>query len=310
VISLSITPPDHAVEDKLAKALRRFCKEDPTFRSRVDPESNETIISGMGELHLEIYLERMRREYGVNVCTSAPKVSYREAITKRTSFDYIHKKQTGGAGQYARVAGYVEPCDEGFEFVDETKGGVIPRQYMPAIESGFREMMKEGGLIHAPVIGVRVVVNDGKFHAVDSSELAFKTAAEHAWRQLYPQAAPKILEPVMRVTVESPKEFGGSVVATLVQRRGMILGSHESRLVVSVEAEVPLSEMMGYATTLRSSTQGKAEFTMEFSRYLEAPLTIAQTLIENAQRERGPQRGKKRPTTPPGGQRLFGQAQA
>jgi elongation factor G len=284
VISLAVAAADRQSEDRLSKALRRFSKEDPTFRVDTDPESKETIIRGMGELHLEVYLERMRREYGATVTTSPPQVAYRETLTGRAEFDYVHKKQTGGSGQYGRVAGYLEPFSDGdFEFVDGTRGGVIPRQFVPAVEKGFRSCLVKGRLCGYPVTGVRVVVDDGASHSVDSSDLAFQEAARGAWRSVYEKARPRLLEPIMRVVVEGPSEFAGGVMAALMQRRGMIIGSQEDGLIARVEAEVPLAEMFGYATALRSATQGKAEFTMEFSRYLQVPREVATELVAKAQ---------------------------
>ncbi len=283
VVSVAVRPADSASEPRVSKALRRFSKEDPTFRVGVDRDSGETIIRGMGELHLEVYLERMRREYQAKVVVSPPQVAYRETVTRRADFNYLHKKQTGGSGQYAKVGGYIEPYTQAeYEFVDETRGGVIPRQFMPAVEKGFRSCLDKGRLIGFPVVNVRVVVNDGDSHPVDSSDIAFQEAARGAWRGAYDQARPKILEPIMRVGVEGPNEFSGAVMGSLMQRRGMIIGSQEDGLLSRVEAEVPLAEMFGYATALRSATQGKAEFTMEFSRYLQVPEQIAQELIEKA----------------------------
>ena len=281
VISLSVTPVDRKSQDNMGKALGRFTKEDPTFRAEVDPESGETVISGMGELHLEVYLERMRREYGATVETSPPQVAYREAITRRAEFDYTHRKQTGGSGQYGRVAGALEPFEGGeFEFVDRIRGGAIPRQFIPSVEKGFRSMTDRGAKIGFPVTGVRVVVDDGRAHSVDSSEMAFQAAARGAWREVYMRAQPQILEPVMRVSVEGPADFAGAVLSTLMQRRGNILGSQEEAGFARMEAEVPLAEMFGYSTTLRSATQGKAEFTMEFARYLPVPRSVADELVE------------------------------
>jgi len=294
VVSVAVKPADHQSEIKMSKALRRFSKEDPTFRVGLDPESNETIIRGMGELHLEVYLERMKREYQASVVISPPQVAYRETLTKRAEFNYLHKKQTGGSGQYAKVAGYVEPYPQGeFEFADETRGGVIPKQFLPAVEKGFRGIREKGRLIGFPVVNVRVVVNDGASHAVDSSDIAFQEAARGAWREVYEKARPKILEPIMRVAVEGPTEFNGNVMGSLMQRRGMIIGSQEDGAMSKVEAEVPLAEMFGYATALRSSTQGKAEFTMEFSRYLQVPESVAQELIEKAAEKQKAASGKK-----------------
>ena len=294
VVSVAVKPADHQSEIKMSKALRRFSKEDPTFRVGLDPESNETIIRGMGELHLEVYLERMKREYQAQVVTSPPQVAYRETLTKKAEFNYLHKKQTGGSGQYAKVAGFVEPYPQGeFEFVDETRGGVIPKQFLPAVEKGFRGIREKGRLIGFPVVNVRVVVNDGASHAVDSSDIAFQEAARGAWREIYEKAKPKILEPIMRVAVEGPTEFNGNVMGSLMQRRGMIMGSQEDGPMSKVEAEVPLAEMFGYATALRSSTQGKAEFTMEFSRYLQVPESVAQELIEKAEKQKAAASGKR-----------------
>jgi elongation factor G len=257
-----------------------------------DPESNETVIHGMGELHLDVYIERMRREYNAPVETSPPQVAYRETISRRTEFDYLHKKQTGGAGQYGRVVGYLEPYEEAdFEFVDETRGGVIPKAYVPSVEKGFRSMLEKGTVLGHPVVNVRVVVNDGAHHAVDSSEMAFQEAARGAWRETFRAAGPRILEPVMRVTVEGPTEFQGGILGTLMQRRGSIVGTEETEGLTRVEAEVPLAEMFGYATTLRSNTQGKAEFTMEFSRYLPVPQSIAEELVAEAAAKRKAQSG-------------------
>jgi elongation factor G len=294
VISVAIKPVDNAAEVKMSKALRRFSKEDPTFRVHVDPESGETIIRGMGELHLDVYIERMKREYSAAVVTSPPQVAYRETISQHVEFDYTHKKQTGGSGQYGRVAGFMEPYPDGeFEFVDATKGGVIPRQFIPSVEKGFVSMLPKGQLIGFPVVNVRIAVNDGAAHQVDSSDIAFQEAARGAWRSVYHKAKPKLLEPVMRVVVEGPTEFSGNVLTTLMQRRAMIIGSQEDGAMARIEAEVPLAEMFAYSNTLRSATQGKAEFTMEFSRYLEVPPAIAEELIAKMQEQLKAQAGKK-----------------
>lgn len=287
VISLSVSPKDNKSEIKMAKAINRFVREDPTFRSYVDHESGENIISGMGELHLEIYVERMKREFGAEVDTGIPQVSYREAISARAEFDYIHKKQTGGAGQYGRVAGFMEPSEDGiYEFINAIKGGVIPTEYIPAIDKGFKSCLKKGRLIGFPVLGMKITINDGQFHSVDSSELAFKQAAIGAFNEAYFKAKPIILEPIMKVSVESPSEYQGNVMASINQRRGIITSSSEDGIFTTVDSDVPLSEMFGYATALRSLTQGKAEFTMEFSRYQKVPESIAEelkkTLIERS----------------------------
>jgi elongation factor G len=279
VISLTVSAKDHKAQTNLAKALGRFVKEDPTFRSHVDEDSGETIISGMGELHLEIYVERMKREFGAEVETGVPEVSYREAISQRAEFDYLHKKQTGGAGQFGRVCGYMEPSEENtYEFVNEVKGGVIPTEYISSVDKGFQSCLVKGLLIGFPILGMRIVINDGQFHAVDSSERAFTYAAIGAFKQAYSKAKPVILEPIMKVSVECPSEFQGSVMGSINQRRGLITSSTEDGIFTTVDAEVPLAEMFGYATALRSLTQGKAEFTMEFSRYSKAPATISEEL--------------------------------
>ncbi len=282
VISLSIKPKDNKVEANMAKALGRFVREDPTFRAGVDEESGETVISGMGELHLDVYVERMRREYRVEVETGAPQVAYRETISQRAEFNYSHKKQTGGAGQFGRVAGYIEPITDGeaFEFVNEVRGGAIPTEYIPSVEKGFREMMTKGRLIGFPVTGFRVCLNDGQAHSVDSSDMAFQAAARGAFRAVYSQARPIILEPVMKLAVESPGEFQGTVLKTVMQRRGTVIGTTEEDLFCRIEAEVPLAELFGYATDLRSATQGKAEFTLEFAKYAPVPAEVSKGLIE------------------------------
>jgi elongation factor G len=290
VISLSIRPVDKSASDKMAKALNRFTKEDPTFRTHVDPESNETIISGMGELHLEVYIERMKREYQAIVETGAPQVAYREAISIPADFNYTHKKQTGGSGQYARVAGMMEPLpsdhEKGYEFENKIKGGSIPTEYIPSCDKGFQSAMTKGSLIGAPVVGVKMTVNDGQYHAVDSSDQAFQTAALGAFRDAYKRCKPIILEPIMKVSVEGPSEFQGNIFGTLNQRRGMIVASNEEGTYSVVEAEVPLSEMFGYSTVLRSSTQGKAEFTMEFAKYGKVPTSVTEDLIRKYEDEK------------------------
>jgi len=281
VIHLSIRPKDRKAEGNLAKALGRFSKEDPTFRTRVDEESKETIISGMGELHLDVYVERMKREYNAEVEVGAPQVAYREAISQRAEFNYTHKKQTGGSGQYGRVAGFIEPLEIGdFEFVNEVRQGAIPTEFIPSVEKGFRAMLKKGRLIGFPVTGLRVVLQDGAAHSVDSSDNAFQAAGRGAFREVYSKARPQVLEPIMALSVEGPGEFQGAFVRTVMQRRGMIVGTTEASGFVRVDADVPLSEMFGYSTVLRSATQGQAEFTMEFSRYAPVPAEISEELIK------------------------------
>jgi elongation factor G len=291
VISLAVTPIDKKSADQMAKALNRFTKEDPTFQTYVDPESNQTIVKGMGELHLEVYIERMRREYKCEVDTGMPQVAYRETITQKAEFNYTHKKQTGGAGQFGRVAGYMEPYAEGdYEFVDMVKGGSIPTEYVPSCDKGFKEAVKKGSLIGFPIVNIRCVINDGQSHPVDSSDIAFQSAAIGAFREAYGKAKPVILEPIMKVSVEGPTEFQGNIFGSINQRRGIILSSVEDGLFSRVEAEVPLSEMFGYSTTLRSLTQGKAEFSMEFEKYSKVPQGVSEALIKEAEKKKRKER--------------------
>ncbi|MFP3982731.1 MAG: elongation factor G [Desulfurivibrionaceae bacterium] len=287
VISLAIVPKDNKAQINMSKALNRFTKEDPTFKTYIDPETDETVISGMGELHLSVYVERMKREYKADVEVGAPQVAYREAITKRADFDYTHKKQTGGAGQFGRVSGYLEPMEEGdYEFVDKIVGGVIPREFIPSCDKGFQKCLDKGLLAEYPVTGIRAVINDGSYHPVDSSDVAFQSAAIGAFKQAYQKAGPVLMEPIMKVAVEGPSEFQGSIMGTLNQRRGVIIGTQEEGDYTVVEAEVPLSEMFGFSTALRSLTQGKAEFTMEFTDYKQVPKNVAQEIIDNYQKSK------------------------
>jgi len=279
VISLAIVPKDNKSQMSMSKALNRFSKEDPTFKTFVDPETNETIIEGMGELHLEIYVERMKREYDAEVTTGNPRVAYRETITQRAEFNYTHKKQTGGSGQFGRIAGYIEPTSEA-EFIFENKifGGSIPTQYISACEKGFKQSMAKGPKLEFPITGVRVLINDGASHAVDSSDMAFQACARGAFREAYLRAKPVIHEPIMKVVVETPAEFQGPVMGLLNQRRGMIVGSQDEGVMSVIEAQMPLAEMFGFSTILRSATQGKAQFTMEFSIYRQVPQSIAEKI--------------------------------
>ena len=287
VISLAIVPEDNKSQINMSKALGRFTKEDPTFKTFVDDETKETIIEGMGELHLEVYVERMRREYGAVVTTGNPRVAYRETITRRAEFDYIHKKQTGGAGQYGRVAGHIEPTAEGdFIFENRITGGAIPTQFIAACEKGFKSCLAKGPKMEFPVTGVKVTINDGAFHSVDSSEMAFQAAARGAFLQGYAKAKPVIHEPIMKVVVETPTEFQGAVMGLLNQRRGMILGAQDEGPMCVIEAQVPLAEMFGFSTVLRSSSQGQAQFTMEFALYKLVPQSIAEEVAENVAKQK------------------------
>jgi len=287
VISLALSPKDKKSSDQMAKALNRFTKEDPTFRTFVDPESNETIIKGMGELHLEVYIERMRREYKCEVETGQPQVAYRETITQKAEFSYTHKKQTGGSGQFAKVTGYMESFVEGdYDFVNMIKGGTIPTEFIPSCDKGFKEATKKGSLIGFPIVNIRCLISDGQYHPVDSSDIAFQQAAIGAFREAYGKAKPCILEPIMKVAVEGPSEFQGNIFGSINQRRGIIIASTEDGTFSRVEAEVPLSEMFGYSTVLRSITQGKAEFTMEFEKYGKVPQSVSETLMKEYEEKR------------------------
>lgn len=287
VISLAVKAADHKSEASMSKALARFTKEDPTFKVHVNDETGDTIISGMGELHLEVYIERMLREYDARVTPGMPRVAYRETITRQAAFDYIHKKQTGGAGQYGRIAGYMEPvADEEFVFENRVVGGSIPTQYIPACEKGFLQCLAKGPKMELPVTGIKIVIDDGASHAVDSSEMAFKAAARGAFLQAYAKAGPVIHEPIMKVVVETPSEFQGAIMGSLNQRRGMIVGSQDEGTMCVIESQVPLAEMFGYSTVLRSLTQGQAQFTMEFALYKRVPQSIAEDLLKKATEEK------------------------
>ena len=281
VISLAVVPADNKSQANMAKALNRFTKEDPTFQTMKDEETGDTLIMGMGELHLEVYLERMKREYSAEVTAGKPKVSYRETITQSTPFDYTHRKQTGGSGQYAKIVGTMEPSDDGeFHFDNKVSGGNIPTEYIPAVEKGFLSMLGKGAFVGHPVQGLRVILEDGNSHAVDSSDQAFQSAARACFREQYGRGKPIALEPVMMVSVEGPSEFQGEILSTLMQRRGIVQGTTEDDGFVRIDAHVPLSEMFGYATVIRSSTQGKAEYTMEFAKYAPAPAELTEKLVK------------------------------
>jgi elongation factor G len=283
VIQMAIAPAVRDGADRLAKALRRFSREDPTLRITTDDETGETLIAGMGELHLEIYVERIRREFNVAVEVGPPKVNYREAPTQACQFVTRHKKQTGGSGQFAHIVGRMEPlpedAEEPFVFEDEVRGGRIPKQFIPAIEKGFRQSIHKGPLAGYPVVRLKVVVEDGSYHEVDSSEMAFQICARTAMRENFSRTRPVLLEPVMKIEIECPGQFQGSVVGNLVARRGTILATDMDGPSVRIEGEVPLAEAFGYATDLRSMTQGQGTFTMEFARYRRLPPSIEREVI-------------------------------
>lgn len=289
VIELSIECKDKNEQAKMAKGLQRFLKEDPTFHVFTDEESGETRIAGMGELHLEIYVERLKREYGADVKVGAPQVNYRETIKTETKFDYTHKKQTGGSGQFGQVVGVLRPLtdenkekeDQVFRFHNQIKGGSIPNEFIGACEKGFHDVMDKGPLAAFPVINCEVFLQDGKHHDVDSSDMAFRIASRQAMRQAIKGANPVILEPYMKVEVTTPDEYQGSVIGDLSSRRGIIQGSEtDPNGEVIVNAEVPLSEMFGYSSDLRSMSAGKASYTMEFARYAECPSNIQETVMK------------------------------
>ncbi|MEH2440731.1 elongation factor G [Nostoc sp.] len=270
VITLAITPKKQEDSDRLSKALNRFQREDPTFRLSIDPESGATLISGMGELHLEIYVERIQREYNAEVYVGNPAVAYRETIGQQATFDYRFKKQSGGPGQYAHITGWIEPTDQPFVFENRVVGGAIPKEYIPACEKGFREAMESGKLEGYPVTGVKVVLDGGSYHPIDSSELAFRSASHQAIEGAIAKAKPYILEPIMLVEVETPNELIGRVQGDLSSRRGLLLGSETMQGYTVIRAEVALARMFGYSTELRSLTSGMATFSMEFACYRQS----------------------------------------
>jgi elongation factor G len=289
VISLAVLPESSKDQDQMAKALNRFMREDPTFRVSSDPETGETLIAGMGELHLDVYVERMKREYKANITVGKPNVSYREAPTKETPYDYRHKKQTGGSGQFAHIAGKLVPLPEDaevmYEFDDKITGGTIPREYIPAVDKGFQEAMKKGPLAGYEIVGVKMTLEDGGFHAVDSSEMAFRICAVDAFRQVFEKSKPCLLEPIMRVEIETPIDYQGAIVGDLNSRRGIIHGTENRENYSIINAEVPLANMFGYATIIRSLSKGMATFTMEMSKYSRVPNNIAEEIIATRKKQ-------------------------
>ena len=281
VIHVAVEPKTKVDQEKMGLALNRLAQEDPSFRVRTDEESGQTIISGMGELHLEIIVERMKREFNVEANVGAPQVAYREAIKKLVEVEGKFIKQSGGRGQYGHVWLKMEPHEagKGFEFVDSIKGGAVPREYIPAVEKGLRDTLPNGVLAGFPVVDVKVTLFDGSYHDVDSNENAFKMAASMAFKDGMRKASPVLLEPMMSVEVETPADFMGNVVGDLSSRRGMIQGMDDLPGLKVIRAEVPLAEMFGYSTSLRSATQGRATYTMEFKRYAEAPKSVSEAVV-------------------------------
>jgi len=284
VIHVAVEPKTKVDQEKMGIALGRLAAEDPSFRIRTDEESGQTIMSGMGELHLEILVDRMKREFGVEANVGAPQVAYREAIRKPVEVEGKYAKQTGGRGQFGHVWIKMEPNEtgKGFEFIDAIKGGTVPREFIPAVEKGLRESLPSGVLAGFPVVDVKVTLFDGSYHDVDSNENAFKMAASMAFKDGMRKASPVLLEPMMSVEVETPEDYTGTVMGDLSSRRGMVQGMDD--MIgggKTVKAEVPLSEMFGYSTSLRSATQGRATYTMEFKHYTEAPKSVAEAIMSN-----------------------------
>ena len=285
VIQMAIAPTVREGAARLGKALRRFRKEDPTFRVTTDEETGETLIAGMGELHLEVYVQRIRREYGVDVEVGAPKVSYREAPTRVATFDVRRRKQTGGSGQYAHIVGTLdvlpEDAEETFHFEENIRGGRIPKQYIPAVKKGIRSLLQKGPVAGYPVVGLSVNLEDGSYHEVDSSEMAFRNCARMMMRENFKKTNPVLLEPVMKIEIECPASFQSAVVGNLTSRRGIVLGAEVNGLDARIEGEVPLAETFGYSTSLRSMTQGQGTFTLEFSRHKRLSPDLEREIIEN-----------------------------
>lgn len=295
VIKVAVAPAQRADADKLGKALMRFRKEDPTFQVMTDEETGETLMAGMGELHLEVYVERIRREYKVDVEVGAPKVSYREAPTKAIEYNYKHKKQSGGSGQFAHIVGSMSPLaedeEEQFIFEENIVGGRIPKEYIPSVEKGFRQSLAKGPVAGFPILGIKCSLDDGSYHDVDSSDMAFQTCARGCFRETFMKMKPVLLEPVMKMEIECPADFQGSVTGDVISRRGLILSTEMQGELSVIIAEVPLAETFGYSTDLRSQTQGQGTFTMELSRYRRVPAKIQEEIV--AERKKGELVGAK-----------------
>jgi elongation factor G len=289
VISVAIEPKSKGDQEKLGVAIQRLAEEDPSFQVRTDDETGQTIISGMGELHLEVLVDRMRREFRVEANVGKPQVAYRETIRKKVEkVDYTHKKQTGGSGQFAKVSIDIEPTgagDGGYEFVNSVTGGRIPREYIPSVDTGCQEAMEFGVLAGYPLVDVKVTLRDGQYHEVDSSELAFKIAGSMAFKEAARRANPVLLEPMMAVEVITPEDYMGEVIGDLNARRGQIQAMEERAGARIIKALVPLSEMFGYVGDLRSKTQGRASYSMQFDSYAEVPRTVAEEIIKKARGE-------------------------
>jgi elongation factor G len=290
VISISITAERSSDRDQISKALTRFCKEDPTFHARHDDATGETILSGMGELHLDVYVERMKREYKVSVAVGQPKVSYREAPSQETPYNYKHKKQTGGSGQYAHVVGRLVPLpldgEQDYEFENAVTGGRIPTEYIPSVDKGFQMARGQGPLAGFEVVGVKMILEDGSSHAVDSSDLAFQLCGRTAFREAMQASKPVLLEPIMKVEIETPTQFQGGVSGDVSSRRGLIINTEMKPNATIITAEVPLASMFGYSTDLRSLSQGQASFSMEFHCYRRAPGNVQEEVVAKVRKEK------------------------
>jgi elongation factor G len=283
VIEIAVEPKTKADHDKMSTALQRLAAEDPSFRIASDPESGQTVIKGMGELHLDIIVDRMKREFSVEANIGAPQVAYRETISKPVDIDYIHKKQTGGAGQFARVQITFEPTEPGtgFEFVSKVVGGSVPREYIPGVQKGIGDSRESGILAGFPVIDFKATLFDGASHDVDSSVMAFEMAARAAFREAMQKAGPRLLEPMMKVEVVTPEEYMGDIIGDLNSRRGSVSSMDQRGNARVVNALVPLANMFGYINTLRSSSQGRAQFTMQFDHYAQVPQAVAEEVRAN-----------------------------
>jgi elongation factor G len=281
VISISVTPKDKGGSEKMGVAIGKMVAEDPTFHVETDIDSGETILRGMGELHLDIKVDILKRTYGVELTVGQPQVAYRETITQEIDDSYTHKKQSGGSGQFGKIDYKIKPGEPGtgFVFASKVVGGNVPKEFFPAIEKGFRGMMDQGPLAAFPVLDVEIELYDGGFHAVDSSAVAFEIAAKGAFRQSMPKAGPQLIEPIMNVDVYTPDDHVGDVIGDLNRRRGMIKDQEKGVTGVRIKADVPLSEMFGYIGTLRTMTSGRGQFSMEFAHYLPCPNNVAEKVI-------------------------------
>jgi elongation factor G len=282
VISIAVAAKDKGSTEKMSLAIGKMVAEDPSFRVEVDQESGETILKGMGELHLDIKIDILKRTHGVEVIVGEPQVAYRETITQAVNDSYTHKKQSGGSGQYAKIDYRIEPLEKGagFEFVAGIVGGTVPKEFIPAVEKGFKSMLDKGPQCGFPVVDMKVTLTDGAFHAVDSSQIAFEIAAKAAYRQTMPKAGPELLEPIMKVDVFVPDDYVGDTIGDLNRRRGMVQGQESGATNVRIKSEVPLSEMFGYIGDLRSMTSGRGQFSMEFSHYATCPRQIVEKVKE------------------------------